>query len=94
MVSEQKKEEEILETCGTSDKVNSSKVVNKEIVSIEAELEEHYKADRLNGINCYLLGVIYKERSKRAEAKEAFARSLLQMPMLWSAWLELGAMLK
>lgn len=42
LVSEQQKEEEILETCGTSDKVNCSKVVNKELCNIEIELEEHY----------------------------------------------------
>lgn len=93
-VSEQQKEEEILETCGTSDKVNCSKVINKELVSIEQEIEEHYKCDRLNGINCYLLGVVYKERNKPAEAREAFVKALLQSPMLWSAWLELGSMLK
>jgi len=79
-----------LETCGTSDKVNCSKVVNKELANIETELEEHYRADRLNGLNCYLIGVIYKERNRAAEAKEAFIKALLQLPMLWSAWLELG----
>jgi hypothetical protein len=74
--------------------VNSSKVVNKELATIEAEMEEHYRADRLNGINCYLMGVIFKERNKQAEAKEAFIKALLQQPLLWSAWLELGVMLK
>jgi hypothetical protein len=64
LISEQQKEEEILETCGTSDKVNCSKVVNKELFAIEVEMEEHFRSDRLNGLNCYLMGVIYKERNK------------------------------
>jgi hypothetical protein len=89
-VSEQQKEEEILETCGTADKVNCSKVINKDLAIIESELEEHYHAGHLNGINCYLLGVIYKERNKTTEAKEAFVKALVQVPLLWSAWLELG----
>jgi hypothetical protein len=38
--------------------------------------------------------VIYKERNKLNEAKEAFVRALIQMPLLWSAWLEIGQMLK
>ena len=94
LISEQQKEEEILETCGTSDKVNCSKVLNKELVAIEVEMEEHFRADRLNGLNCYLMGVIFKERNKLQEAKEAFIKALLQQPLLWSAWLELGQMLK
>lgn len=61
---------------------------------IESEMEEHYRADRLNGINCYLMGVILKERNKLAEAKQAFIKALLQQPLLWSAWLELGVFLK
>jgi tetratricopeptide (TPR) repeat protein len=69
-------------------------VVNKELSIIEMELEEHYRANNLNGLNCYLIGVIYKERNKITEAKEAFTKALLQMPMLWSAWLELGSILK
>ena len=69
-------------------------MVNKELANIETELEEHYKADRLNGLNCYLIGIVYKERNKVTEAKEAFIKALLQLPMLWSAWLELGQMLQ
>ena len=47
----------------------------------------------MNAFNCYLLGVIYKERNKKEEAKEAFIKALNQMPLLWSAWLELGTLL-
>ena len=93
LVSEQQKEEEILETGGSSDKVNCSTVVNKQLGKIEQELEELYRTKNLNALNCYLLGVIYKERNKKQEAKEAFIRALNQMPLLWSAWLELGSLL-
>lgn len=41
------------------------------------ELEEYYKTDKLNAINCYLIGVVYKERNKLNEAKEAFTKALL-----------------
>jgi anaphase-promoting complex subunit 8 len=93
LVSEQVKEEEILESNGSADKVNCSTVNNKDLTKIEGELEEFYRNDQLNGINCYLLGIIYKERNKTSEAKEAFVKSLLQMPMLWTAWLELGSLI-
>ena len=52
--------------------------MNKELVAIEVEMEEHFRADRLNGLNCYLMGVIFKERNKLQEAKEAFIKALLQ----------------
>ena len=94
LMSEQQKEEEILETGGSSDKVNCSTVINKQLAKIETELEELYNSGKkLNAFNCYLLGVIYKERNKKEEAKDAFIRALNQMPMLWSAWLELGTLL-
>ena len=35
-------------------------------------MEEFYEARNLDGLNCYLLGLIYKERNKKQEAKEAF----------------------
>lgn len=93
LVSEQQKEEEILETGGTSDKVNCSTVINKSLEKIEQELEELYKAKNLSALNCYLLGVVYKERNKKQEAKDAFIKALNLMPLLWSAWLELGSLL-
>jgi hypothetical protein len=39
-------------------------------------MEELYLARNLDGLNCYLLGLIYKERNKKQEAKEAFIRAL------------------
>lgn len=73
--------------------MNCSTVVNKTLEKIEQELEELYKAKNLNALNCYLLGVVYKERHKKQEAKDAFIKALNQMPLLWSAWLELGSLL-
>ena len=93
MVSEQAKEEEILETGGSTDKIICSPVINQQLSKIEQELEEYYTQRNLNGLNCYLLGLIYKERNKKLEAKDAFIRALNQMPLLWSAWLELGSLI-
>ena len=75
-IRDRQKEEEILESGGTSDKVNCSVIVNKQLAEIEAELEELHRTDHLNGLNLYLLGVIYKERNKREEAKQSFISAL------------------
>ena len=43
LVSEQAKEEEILETGGTTDKIICSPVINQQLCKIEAELEPLYE---------------------------------------------------
>ena len=68
LVSEQSKEEEIIQS---GDKVQCSTVQNKEVVVIESELRTLYEEKKLNGINLYLYGVILRERNKKDEAKEA-----------------------
>ena len=65
LVSEQAKEEEILETGGSSDKIICSPIINQQLSEIESELEEFYKTKSLDALNCYLLGLIYKERNKK-----------------------------
>jgi hypothetical protein len=47
----------------------------------------------LNAINLYLYGVILKEKCKKEEAKAVFAEALSRVPLLWSAWLELGSLI-
>lgn len=47
----------------------------------------------MNGINLYLYGVILKERNKKEQAREVFIKALNKNPLLWSAWLEVGALL-
>lgn len=42
LVSEQEKEEEILETGGSTEKIICSAVINTQLSKIETELEEHY----------------------------------------------------
>jgi hypothetical protein len=37
--------------------------------------------------------VILKEKNKKEEAKAVFAEALTKCPLLWSAWLELGALI-
>ena len=76
LVSEQAKEEEILETGGSSDKIICSPIINQQLAKIESELEEYYNTKSLDAFNNYLLGLIYKERNKTQEAKEAFIRAL------------------
>ena len=93
LVSEQAKEEEILETGGSTDKIICSPIINQQLSKIEAELEVLFEARHLDALNCYLLGLVYKERNKKAEAREAFIRALNHMPLLWSAWLELGTLI-
>ena len=66
LVSEQSKEEEILETGGTTDKIICSPVINSKLSSIESELEEYLASSRgLDAFNFYLLGIIYKEKNKK-----------------------------
>ena len=66
LVSEQSKEEEILETGGSTDKVICSSVINSKLSSIESELEEYLASVRgLDAFNFYLLGIIYKEKNKK-----------------------------
>ena len=95
LVSEQSKEEEILETGGSTDKIICSPVINSKLSSIESELEEYMASGQrgLDAFNSYLLGLIYKEKNKKMEARDAFIRALNQMPLLWSAWLELGSLI-
>ena len=65
-MSEQSKEEEILETGGLTDKVICSSVINSKLSSIESELEEYLASARgLDAFNFYLLGIIYKEKNKK-----------------------------
>ncbi|CDW85316.1 anaphase-promoting complex subunit 8-like [Stylonychia lemnae] len=90
-VSEMTKEEEILQT---GDKISCSSVQNKELALIEADLQSLYQKDLLNGINLYLYGVILREKNKKDEAKQVLIQALNKQPLLWSAWLELGSMIK
>jgi len=55
-------------------------------------MDELYRSNSLNAINCYLIGIIFKEGNRKSEAREAFVKSLQQMPCLWTAWLELGSL--
>jgi len=90
LVSEQAKEEEILQN---GDKISCSTVQNKELIVIENELQPLFQKDQLNAINLYLYGTILKERNKKEEAKQVFIQALYKLPLLWSAWLELGQMI-
>jgi hypothetical protein len=74
MASELAMEEEILETGGTPDKINCSSVVNSKLGLIETELESVKKG--LNGLNCYLLGIVYKQRNRKKDAKESLIAAL------------------
>lgn len=47
----------------------------------------------LNGINLYLYGVILREKNKKEEAKEVLIQALNKVPLLWSAWLDLGSLI-
>jgi hypothetical protein len=38
----------------------------------------------------YLLGIVQKQLTKTEEAKASLLAALIQMPCLWSAWLELA----
>ena len=76
LVSEQAKEEEILETGGSTDKIICSPIINQQLSKIEAELEVLYESRLLDAFNSYLLGLVYKERNKKTEAREAFIRAL------------------
>ena len=65
-----------METGGSADKIICSPVINSQLSKIESEMEEFYLTRNLDGLNCYLLGLIYKERNKKQEAKEAFITAL------------------
>jgi predicted Zn-dependent protease len=63
------------------------------LAQIENVLQPLHERGALNAINLYLYGVILKEKNKKEEAKSVFAESLTKCPLLWSAWLELGALI-
>jgi len=46
--------------------------------------------NKLNAINLYLLAVLLKQKNCKDEAREVLIEALNQMPLLWSAWLELA----
>ena len=83
-----------MESGCTPDQMNASGISNSELDQIESELMSGYKQKWLGPLSCYLLGVIFRDQGRKAEAKEAFIRALCQMPLLWSAWLELASLLK
>jgi hypothetical protein len=53
-------------------------------------LSAYYEKNQLNAINLYLYAVVLKEKNKKEEAKAVLIKALNKMPLLWSAWLELG----
>jgi len=65
----------------------------RDLSQIEAQLAPLHERGALNGINLYLYGVILKEKAKKEEAKAVFAEALTRIPHLWSAWLDLGALI-
>lgn len=83
-----------MESGCTPDQMNASHISNRELGAIESELQVGYKQNWLGPLNCYLLGVVLRDQGRKVEAKEAFMRALNQMPLLWSAWLELATLLK
>lgn len=48
------------------------------------------RADSLNGINRYVAALVKTELNRKAEAFEMLVQSLNQVPLFWSAWLELA----
>ncbi len=60
------------------------------MIAIENELTQLYDKGALNALNLYLYGIILKERNKKDDAKKVFIQALNKLPLLWSAWLELG----
>lgn len=52
-----------------------------------------HERGQLNAINLYLYGVVLKDKCKKEEAKGVFAEALTKVPLLWSAWLELGSLI-
>lgn len=65
----------------------------RELAQIENVLQPLHERGQLNAMNLYLYGVILKEKNKKEEAKAVFAEALTKSPLLWSAWLELGALI-
>ena len=51
-------------------------------------------SDQLSAPNLYLRGLICKQKGNKDEAKRFLIQALSKMPLLWSAWLEYGNLLK
>ena len=55
---------------------------------------KNMRNENLSAPNLYLRGLIHKKRGDKEKAKSFFIQALQKMPLLWSAWLEYGSILK
>lgn len=97
LVSEQNHEEQSLESgdkiqTSTGPSSSGDTGQSKEMSAIEAQLKSLRDRSQLNAINLYLLGVLLKKKNCKEEAREVLIEALNQMPLLWSAWLELASL--
>ena len=97
LACQQRSEEESLESgdkiqAQSQSSQGSISSQSKEIAAIEQTLSRLRQEGKLDAINLYLLGVLLKQKDCKSEAREVLVEALNKMPLLWSAWLELGSL--
>ncbi|KAI8371174.1 anaphase promoting complex subunit 8 [Choanephora cucurbitarum] len=91
LAGEKNKEELSQEILGATE---NAKAENLELQSIYKELAEDYEKDRLDAFGLYLYGVVLNRRKVPEQAARILFQSLQKYPYNWSAWLELGTLVK
>ncbi|CAG8475932.1 4184_t:CDS:10 [Ambispora gerdemannii] len=87
LAGEKRKEEESNDIMGPLD---DPKAINKELVTIQGELEKLYNNNEMDGFLLYLYGLITKQLGSQRMAIKFFLSSVNAYPYNWSAWLELS----
>ncbi|CAG8542848.1 4538_t:CDS:10 [Ambispora leptoticha] len=87
LAGEKRKEEESNDIMGPLD---DPKAINKELVTIQEELEKLYNENEMDGFLLYLYGLITKQLGSQRTAIKFFLSSVNAYSYNWSAWLELS----
>ncbi|RKP04804.1 anaphase-promoting complex subunit 8 [Thamnocephalis sphaerospora] len=91
LAGEKELHEASIDVLGPADEANAK---NQETDAIISELEPRFRAETLDGFNCYLYGVVLRKQRRKREALSALLRATSLYPCNWSAWLELADMIE
>ncbi|KAF6159826.1 hypothetical protein GIB67_032910 [Kingdonia uniflora] len=86
LAGEKRKEEEMIELEGP---LGKSDVINRELVTLEAQLSKNRKNGTIDSFGFYLYGIILKEKGREDLARTVLVESVNNYPWNWSAWSEL-----
>ncbi|KAI8365140.1 anaphase promoting complex subunit 8 [Blakeslea trispora] len=91
LAGEKNKEELSQEILGVTE---DTKTENLELGHIYKELAEDYAREQLDAFGLYLYGIVLNRRKVPDQAARVLLQSVQKYPYNWSAWLELGSLVK